>query len=125
MASTVQAIRDELVANAAVIALVSDRIFPQVIPQGTSMPAVVITLISEIPITSFTGLQETNLKQARVQIDSYATTYLQAHEIATAIDLVVGNLSRADLSALRENMQDLYEDETQLHRVSADYIVSL
>lgn len=122
---TLQVIRGELIVNAAVIALVVDRIFPQYMPQATVMPAIVLSLISEIPITSFDGAANTRLSHARVQIDCYATTYLKAHEVANAVDAVVANLSRFDLSAYRDNKQDLYEDETQLHRVSMDYMVSL
>lgn len=123
--TVVQAIRAQLIASSAVTALVSTRIFPQYIPQGQPVPAVVLTLISEVPVNSFDGSAETRLRQARIQVDAYAKGYLEAHAIASAADLVIANLAAHDLSAYRETTQDLYEVETQLHRVSSDYFVAL
>jgi hypothetical protein len=120
----VELLRAQLVADAAVTNLVGQRIYPQVAPQGAAAPFVVLTVVSDVPASTFTGAPADLLRSARVQVDSYATKYLDAHQVADAVDLVVAALSRPDLSAIRENSRDLYDDEAQLHRVSSDYAVS-
>ena len=121
--TTLEAIRARLVAASSVTDLVNQRVYPQVMPQPPTLPAVVITVVAELPQNSFTGAAATRLLEARVQIDCYAKTYLEAHQVADAVDAVVADLNDVDLSATRESAQDLYENETQLHRVLLDYLV--
>jgi hypothetical protein len=123
--TVVERIRTLLIADISLAALVGARIYPQYIPQGSTLPAVVLTAVSDVPYTSFTGSSTTDLRSVRLQVDSYATRYLDAHAVADAVDAVIANLASSDLQANRESMGDLYEDETQLHRVTADYFVAL
>lgn len=123
--TVLEAIRARLVADATVQSLVENRIYPQVIPQGSLMPAVVLSVIDERPINSLTGDPSTRLKRARLQVDCYAETYLEAHDVFDAVDNVISSLSDPELSAHRELSEDLYEDETQLYRVSSDFIVMM
>lgn len=120
--TTGEAIYAELKADTVLQALVDSRIFPGVIPQKTEMPAVCYQVVSDVPQESFTNGVD-RLVNARVQIDCYAKTYLEAQAVAAAIDAVMTGLARPDLSALREISRDLYENEDQLHRVTADYSV--
>lgn len=120
-----EAIRTELLNASAVTALVASRIYPHKAPQGATVPFVVITTISSIPFNSMTGTSGTRLRSARVQVDSYAKTYLEVHQLADAVDTVIADLTRDDLSAVQESSADLYDDETELRRVSADYFVAL
>lgn len=124
MTTFVEMIRAELVASQAVTDLVGQRIFPNLAPQGEVPPFVVLTVPSEVPANSFTSTPADVLRQATVQVDCYAKTYLVAHQLADAVDAVVGDLSRPGLSAVREVSRDLYDDEAQLHRVSTDFAVS-
>lgn len=123
--TTLETIRARLAADATVEELVEDRIYPQVLPQGSTMPAIALTVIDEMPINALTGDPATRLKRARVQVDCYAETYLKAHDVAMAVDNVISALSDPDLSAYRESSEDLYDDETQLYRVSSDFLVML
>ncbi len=127
MTTFVELIRAQLVAASSVTSIVGSspaRIYAQVAAQNTARPFVVITVISDVPLLSFTALPAEMLRQARVQIDSYAETYLGAHALADAVDLVVGGLASPDLSADRTNSTDLHDDATGLHRVSVDYFVN-
>jgi hypothetical protein len=127
MTTFVELLRTQLIAAAGVTTLVGSspaRIYANRAPQGTATPFCVISVISDVPAASFTGVPAELLRQARVQIDAYAKTYLEAHAVADAVDLVVAALSSPDLSAIRENGVDLYDDQAELHRVSADYFVS-
>lgn len=124
MTTFVEMIRAQLLASQAVRDLVGERVFPSLAPQGEAPPFVVLAVPSEVPANSFTSTPADVLRQATVQVDCYAKTYLGAHALADAADAVVGDLSSPDLSAVREISRDLYDDEAQLHRVSTGYAVS-
>lgn len=122
--TTLEHVREKIVANSAVTTLVGTKVYPQKAPQGTVVPYIILTVVTEVPQNSFSGEASTRLLIARVQIDSYGKSYAEAHQVADAVDEVVANLSFPEISAFRETSDDLYEEETQLHRVSADYMVS-
>lgn len=113
-------------ANAAVTTLVGSRIFPQVIDQNEkTRPAVVLTVVSEVPYNTLSSPASTRLFKTRIQVDIYAKTYKAARATHKAIDAVLADLADHDMSAYGEDVQDGYDDETQEHSVSADYFVSL
>ena len=125
-----ETIRSLLVADATLSGLVGTRIYPNEMPEGVTLPAVVYQVISDVPENSFTGQTSTDIKTARLQVDSYARAigtvgaYAQAHAVAAAIENVIGNLSSADLSAnVNDAGRDLYDNVTQYHRVQQDFIV--
>jgi len=123
----VQVIRDALLATPAVTSLVTDRIYASVAPQGCARPYVVLTLASAVPAHTHDGLPADLLEQARVQVASYGPEYAAIHAVAEAIDEIVGALSGPSPapSATRDNMRDMYDDETSLYVVAADYMVWL
>jgi len=122
----VEQVRARLVGDNTILELLgvtNTRIYPQVAPQGTTAPYAVLTVVSDVPENSFTSEVDELLRNARLQVDCYAATYLGAHQVARAVDVVVAGLSGSDLSAVRESSRDLYDDEAQLHRVSMDFSV--
>lgn len=121
--TTIEAVRAELAADAAVTALVGERIYPQVAPQGAAPPYVVMTVVSDVPSNTFDGSPATRLVQSRIQVDCYARMYREARAVADAVDGVLGALSRPDLIAQREMTQESYENDAELHRVSMDFLV--
>lgn len=126
MSTFLEKVRNELVASSAVADLlgaVNPRIYPLTAPQGCETPFAVITVVSDVPQNTFTGEVSERLRDARVQVDCYASRYLDAHAVATAVDGVVAALRRPDLCATREGARDLYDDEATLFRVSLDFSV--
>lgn len=121
--TVIETIRTELAAAPGVTDLVGTRMYPNLMPQGVALPAIVYSVISDTPENTFTGTSADRLNSTRVQIDCYAVKYLDAHAVAEAVDLVVSNLSRHDLTGAREGKRDLYDDESQLHRVSLDFVI--
>lgn len=119
-----EAVRTELVASPEVTALVGTRIYPAVAPQNVVAPFVVLTTVSSTPTNAMSELASTRLNVARVQVDCYSKSYVEVHQVASAIDAVLANLTRPDLTAIQEVSSDLYDDETQLRRVSTDYLVA-
>lgn len=122
-ASLGAAIIAQLAADPDVVALVGERMFPNVAPQGTAMPALVYNVISTVPESSLDGAAADRLNTIRLQIDCYSKTYEQAHALDQVVDQVISNLALTDLSAWRDGSRDLYDNPTQRHRVQTDYIV--
>jgi len=121
--TTVEAIRARLLAAPAVAALVGQRVYPSKMPQAPTFPTVVLQVISDVPVDSLAVAYDGRLSIARLQVDCYAPTYLQAHQVADAVDQVVSELTEVGLSAVKETSQDLYDDEVERHRVSMDFAV--
>lgn len=127
--TVMETVRTLLVGDPGVAALVGSRVFPVEMPQGSELPAVVCSVVSSVPESSLTGDVATTLKSSRVQVDCYARPsnagggYAQAHELARAVELVLGNLSDHDLGGVAENSRDLFDNVTQHHRVSLDFTI--
>lgn len=79
----VETVRDLLLADSAIAALVGDRIYPVELPDGTTFPAVVVSKATGLGDYTLDG--DSGLEDSRVQIDSYAVTYEAAIELKTAI----------------------------------------
>lgn len=82
---------DYLLADAGVAALVGPRIRPGFLAQGEGTPALVVNKISGAPMVTMGG--PAGLAEARMQVDCYAATWLQAEALADAV--------KAALSAIR------------------------
>jgi len=99
----------------------SARIYPLLLPQGiaAAFPAVCYSRVSSERVYSLTGYS--TLEEARIQIDSWATTYEIVKDLAgdvkTAMDAATAFHSRL------ESDQDFYNDESETYRVSQDYII--
>jgi hypothetical protein len=107
-----------LSANAGVAALVGDRIFPQVMPQGGQLPALVYAVVDDVPENTLTGY---TLRGARVQIDCYGKAYIAAQGTADAVVSALAEIVTEGLAAVLLSRRDGYEDETTLHKVMLDF----
>lgn len=72
-----------LAEDAPVAALVATRVYPLVLPQGTTLPAVTYQRISGIHEKSLEGPSE--LTRPRFQLVAHASTFLTARLTANAI----------------------------------------
>jgi len=77
------AIYSKLTADATVDSLVSTRIFPNIVPQGESMPAVTYQMISAVPQETTDTAQ--GWRVGRFQITCWAETYSGAKELSEAV----------------------------------------
>jgi hypothetical protein len=77
------AIRYILSQDSSVAALVFDRIFPNVVPQGEAMPALTFQQIS-FP-RDMTADGPSGLANPRIQVNAHATTYSGAKTLAVAV----------------------------------------
>lgn len=108
-----------LAGNAGISALVSTRIYPVLIPQDGTLPAVTYQRVSGGQINSTDGF--TALENPRIQIDCMATTYAGAKAVAAAVFSAMEGSTTFD--ALLISDTDIYEDEVECYRVSMDFSV--
>lgn len=118
--------------SAAVNSLCAGRIYPNLIPQKATFPAVAVTLVDSSTNDTKTGAGDRDT--SRVQVDSYAAKLEDADTLADAIrgrlefffgDVVVGLTTYTVTSCRFLNNNQVWQDEKELHRVSHDYQISL
>lgn len=95
----------------------SPRLHPNIVRQSEPWPgpSLVYRVIANDPATSLSG-DFSNLDRKRVQIDSIAQTYADAKNLAASVRAALAAAGAVLVSEI-----DLYDDETQLHRVATDF----
>ena len=118
-----QALVTALRNDPAVAAFVLDRIYPLVMPDSPTVPAIVYALISNRPQNSLEGWTSDQM-QAIVQLDCYSKLYSDAQALADAVQnlLATPNVVPGIKGWLRDRRDD-YEDEPRFHRVSMDFAI--
>lgn len=91
MSSIDAALRAKLVATSGVTTLVSTRIYPDELPQGTALPAIRYSLISDVPDRHVPGFRE-----ARVQVSVYDDDPSPT-DANTVAEAVISAISRTEL----------------------------
>lgn len=118
-----------LTAAPSVTALVATRVYPNELPQGSELPAIVYTVVSDVPESSLDGSIESAVQGARVQVDCYARpdqaagAYKRVHAVSNAVKSLLGNLSNTVNSGFFESERDMFDNATQYHRVSMDFTI--
>lgn len=126
-------LRVRLAADGAVSGLVAARIYALVLPQKPTLPAISYQRISGPRIQNLLGA--TGRAVARIQIDSWAETYVGAQTLAAAVrsslngfigDLTDGGSPAATRGVVirLDNERDNFEDELDLYRVIQDYLIN-
>lgn len=114
-----------LTSAAPVAALVAKRVFPDMLPQETQLPALVVTVISDVSESTLDGAQADALASARVQVDAYALTRAQARAVGEAVknamDLRTAGVGGFDCWFASSG--NLFDDATQHYRIRMDFNV--
>lgn len=90
-------------------------VYPIVRDEGTGLPAVTYSRVSNVPTTSLSG--ESNLDSVRLQFDCWATTYAAARTLAAAVRAA---FQTSDFKAVLISDFDDYEPDTRTYRASLD-----
>jgi len=126
-------VRVRLLADGTVSGLIGARMHPGLLPQNPAVPALTYERISGPRIQSLTGPSGRGV--ARLQIDSWSSTYREAQSLAAAVRAslngFIGNLSdgasppqtRGVVIRL-DNERDLHEEDVSLFRISQDYVIN-
>lgn len=121
------ALRAALLEDSTVAGLVGARIYPLVLPQNPTLPAIVYQRISAPPDPLSLDGPGGRLR-TRVQLGLWASTWSGSRTLAAAVREVLHGWSGIgdgqDVMLIAEaNETDDYEPETKLYRVVADYYV--
>lgn len=84
-------LRTYLLAQSGVSTLIGTRMYPNTLPQGATLPAVVYHRISGTHVESLGGIKAAGT--CRVQLDGYAATRLAADAVGDAIVAALRSLS--------------------------------
>lgn len=127
MAEVEAAIFNLLSANAGVSALVASRIYPEILPQPPTYPALTYRRMSFESVEVLDGTAA-GLDHPRIEVNSWATTYAGAltlnAAVRTALRRVTDLTQDPDiLDAILENEFDMYEDDVKVYRRVAEYVV--
>jgi hypothetical protein len=111
---------------AGLIALTSTRIYPLIMPQNPTLPAVTYQRIDGPRESAFSA--EMGLAHPRIQVDSWAKTYAGAKAVATQVRTALQRWSSEAvdpvvLDCLLESDGDEYEPDANIYRVRQDWIV--
>jgi hypothetical protein len=115
------AIWSAILASAPVTALVGTRVYPMMLPQGPTFPAIVYQRISTVPDMLVDG---PGFAPIRMQLSMWATTFDGARTLADAVVTALHGYHGGELRLSRLiNLLDDYEPDTKLFRVIADFRV--
>ncbi len=130
MAEVEQAIYDRLSNYAGLTALVSTRIYPMVLPQNPTYPAVRYQRISGTRLSAIDV--DIGIAQPRFQVDCYAETYLGVKSLFTevrgALQRWTGTHSGVVVldSRMEGGDRDFYEDDPPgkpVYGVGSDWVI--
>ncbi len=120
-----KAIYSILSADVTLNGLVSNRIYPVIARQQEVYPLLTYTIITNTPSDTKTGAS--TVDRYRIQFDAYADSYDTCHAIMIRLrevidrypHLVISDIALDGVSYLDQS--DMYEDDPQIFRVTADY----
>jgi len=114
----INAVYNILSNNSALTAVVSTRINPLRIPQGSSFPAISYQLVSVVPNPSKSGPSESDF--ARIQINSFALTYQSAVQVADLVRAAMEKTLPATFNSVFVQTIE-YDGEAHLSEDNADF----
>lgn len=120
------ALRTFLLEDAAIAAVVIDRVYPGKIPQGVSATSIVYTRVSGGGDYHMQGLS--GFARHRYQIDAWAPTGNGAASLADLIrdriDGYRGAMGEVTVHGIFfEDQREDYDDQARLHRTGRDYFI--
>lgn len=124
------AIEDDLytfvTADTDVAALVGNRMYPVVLPQSVTLPALRYLLSDDVPGQTQEGPD--GLWRPRLQFDCYATRRSQARDLARAVlarlNGYQGAMGGSTIGALQaQNQLEMFEETVEAFRVMVDFRV--
>lgn len=118
-----------LSADAGVSALVADRIYPVILPQKPTYPAITFGKVSGLRAPNLSG--PSGLARPRISISSWGLTYKSAKDVATAVRQAMDGFSGL-MGSVRvksvtiDNEFDLFEDDDNVNvfRTLQDFFIS-
>lgn len=112
-------LKAHLQGDADIAALVSTRIAPQPLPQGSTKPAISYLVVSEDPQNDLDG-EDGDLLEVRVQVDCWAESQETVRRLGELVRERMKTSSFKATPVPGASFGD-YEDRTKQHRFSRDF----
>lgn len=128
MARVDDALRTLVLADAGMSALIGERMYPDVLPQGATFPAIRFFEVSLTPLYQHDG--DANLDTSRYQFDCYAANRPAAKDVAMVLRTILGGLKKVYRDGVNfqagflVNSLSGYDDALNAWRVTQDYQLS-
>jgi len=116
MSTIAEHVYSTLSGDTALAALVADRIYPLVAPEGTARPFIAFAMISTVPNeTHGAGVGE-RLDESIVQFTVVSDDYTGAEDVTNALRAVLENGAQpVNGSTEISNIRETYENDTELY----------
>ncbi len=116
-----------LVVNAALEIPFRDRVYPLILPQSPTYPALTYEIGSTIPHRGLAG--DSDLERAHAFIHCWAETYTGVIDLAGKVRTAVGDFSglmgTITVSSVKfGNWNDLYDDVPEVYRRVVDFFIA-
>ncbi len=98
---------------------IGTRIYPVILPQDPTLPAITFQRIDTRKYYSFQG--DNGGESPRVQIDIWSTGYDQGRSIATAIKTAMD--AATAYKVIDFDQRDLYEPDVENYRIQQDFVL--
>lgn len=108
-------LKAHLQGASAISDIVGDRIFPLIVAQGESRPAVSYQVISIDQVSSLAGRADT-LRNIRVQIDLWSASHSTLLQLDAAVRARMDTAASTFRAVLAVGGLDDYEPQTKLYR---------
>ena len=126
-----EGLKEFLIANAAVNAIISGRIYPNKLPQTVTMPALTYQRIDTPRVHSMDSSGATGTAHPRIQFDCWAASYASAKGLADALRGAlnghVGTMGAVNPVTVQCALQadERYDDfaDAGIMRVTCDFII--
>jgi hypothetical protein len=102
---------------AALTTHVSTRIYPMMMPQNVTLPAISYQRISNAPQYSMSG--PCGMDNPRIQVDVWTTGYGAAKAIGDQVRKAMNTATA--FKAVQLSDQDMFEPDLEIYRVSMDF----
>ena len=113
-----QALLATLQGDEGLSALVGEKIFALLIPEGTMLPCVTFQRISGTPANTLDG--HSGLERISLQVDAWGRNYAEAKTVAKAVRAAMPPKGETFGAHLVKDA-DFYENETNYYRISMEY----
>ncbi len=118
-----------LSAEPTVIAIVGQKIYPDLTPQDVQYPFCVYTIVNSTPVDYKDG--QSNLEEIEIQIDVYTQNYDDTQDLANHIrnrlDRFVGTVEGVEVQSIKYTASDsqVYNAELSVYWMSIDFLAKM
>jgi len=118
-----------LTGDGTVSGLVSTRVYPEVMPQGVTYPAISYQRISTVRYNMLSGVDD--FTQVRIQVDCWDSSYSGVKTLAAAVKSALDGVTVLGAETIQHCFMDSMVDLSQVdgdredRRVSMDFMVYL